>query len=99
MIKISIIGLGYVGLPLCLNISKKYETIGYDINQLRISALSNHEDKNNEFKKTDFKNRKISFTNKISDISKCNLYIICVPTPITKDKKPDLNPIKKVLIH
>ena len=95
MIKISIIGLGYVGLPLCLNISKKYETIGYDINQLRISALSNHEDKNNEFKKTDFKNRKISFTNKISDISKCNLYIICVPTPITKDKKPDLNPIKK----
>ena len=95
MIKISIIGLGYVGLPLCLNISKKYETIGYDINKLRISSLSNHEDKNNEFKKIDFKNKKITFTDKISDISKCNLYIICVPTPITKNKKPDLNPIKK----
>jgi UDP-N-acetyl-D-glucosamine/UDP-N-acetyl-D-galactosamine dehydrogenase len=98
MIKISIIGLGYVGLPLCLNISKKYETIGFDVNKERVSALNNFEDKNNEFKKKDFKNRKIFFTNKISEISKCNLYIICVPTPITKKKIPDLNPIKKSFI-
>ena len=84
MIKICVIGLGYVGLPLSIQISKKFETIGFDINLERIKNLNNHVDINNEFKKNDFKNKKISFTSKISKIKSCNFYIICVPTPITK---------------
>ena len=95
MIKICVIGLGYVGLPLSIQISKKFETIGFDINLERIKNLNNHVDINNEFKKNDFKNKKISFTSKISKIKSCNFYIICVPTPITKKNIPDLKPVKK----
>ena len=95
MIKIGVIGLGYVGLPLCLIISKKYETIGFDINSKRILNLNKKSDKNNEFKKNEFKNKKLKFTSKIFEIKNCNFYIICVPTPITKKNIPDLNPIKK----
>ena len=95
MIKIGVIGLGYVGLPLCLIISKKYETIGFDINSKRILNLNKKIDKNNEFKNNEFKNKKLKFTSKISEIKNCNFYIICVPTPLTKKNTPDLNPIKK----
>jgi len=95
MIKICVIGLGYVGLPLSIQISKKIETIGFDINSQRVKNLNNHIDTNNEFKKNDFKNTKLSFTSKISQIKSCNFYIICVPTPITKKNIPDLGPVKK----
>jgi UDP-N-acetyl-D-galactosamine dehydrogenase len=95
MIKICVIGLGYVGLPISMQISKKFETIGFDINANRVKNLINHNDTNNEFKKNEFKNKKISFTSQISKIKSCNLYIICVPTPITKKKIPNLNPVKK----
>ena len=95
MIKICVIGLGYVGLPLCLKISKKYQTIGFDINQKRILNLSKGKDLNNEFSKNEFKNKKLYFTSKISEIRESNFYIICVPTPITNKNTPDLTPVKK----
>jgi UDP-N-acetyl-D-galactosamine dehydrogenase len=95
MIKICIIGLGYVGLPLCLKISQKFETIGFDINSKRISELSIGKDSNKEFKKKEFKNKKINFTSNINKIKDCNFFIICVPTPITKKNIPDLSPVKK----
>jgi len=88
-------GLGYVGLPICLELSKKYSTIGYDINNSRIGNLKKYIDLNNEFKKKDFLNKKLNFTDKIEEIKNCNFYIICVPTPITKLKKPDLKYVKK----
>jgi len=88
-------GLGYVGLPICLELSKKYSTIGYDINNSRIGNLKKYIDLNNEFKKKDFLNKKLNFTGKIEEIKNCNFYIICVPTPITKLKKPDLKYVKK----
>jgi UDP-N-acetyl-D-galactosamine dehydrogenase len=56
MIKICVIGLGYVGLPISMQISKKFETIGFDINANRVKNLINHNDTNNEFKKNEFKN-------------------------------------------
>jgi UDP-N-acetyl-D-glucosamine/UDP-N-acetyl-D-galactosamine dehydrogenase len=86
MIEICIIGLGYVGLPLALNVSKKFKTIGFDINRTRIYNLKKKYDDNFEFKKDDFINKKISFTHKIDKISNCNYYIVCVPTPIDKKK-------------
>ena len=65
MLKICVIGLGYVGLPICLKISKKYDTVGFDTNNRRISYLKKSIDENKEFKKKDFINKKIFFTNKI----------------------------------
>lgn len=95
MIKICIMGLGYVGLPLCLTISKKYKTAGFDINKDRITELLKKNDVNNEFKSNELNNKKIFFTDKIVDIKNYNFFIICVPTPINNRNKPDLNPVKK----
>ena len=95
MLKICVMGLGYVGLPICLELSKKYSTTGFDINKIRVSNLKKKKDFNNEFKKQDFSNKKLIFTDKIEEIKNCNFYIICVPTPITKTKKPDLKYIKR----
>ncbi len=95
MLKIAVIGLGYVGLPISLIISKNFETIGFDINKERISHLKKNIDKNGEFKKKDFLNKKIKFSSNIKDLYKCNFYIICVPTPVKKNKIPNLGPVEK----
>ena len=94
MIKICIIGLGYVGLPICLMSSSKFQTVGFDTNSTRIKNLKNKFDQNNEYKKKDFINKKILFTDKILDIKNCNFYIICVPTPVNQKNQPNLVPIK-----
>ena len=94
MIKICIIGLGYVGLPICLKSSSKFQTVGFDTNSTRIKNLKNKFDQNNECKKKDFINKKILFTDKILDIKNCNFYIICVPTPVNQKNQPNLVPIK-----
>ncbi len=95
MLKIGVIGLGYVGLPISLVISKYFKTIGFDINKIRISNLKKKIDNNFEFKKKDFLKKKIKFSSILKDLQECNFYIICVPTPIKKNKIPDLNPVKK----
>ena len=95
MIKICIIGLGYVGLPICLKSSSKFQTVGFDINSTRIKNLKNKFDQNNEYTKKDFINKKILFTDKILDIKDCNFFIICVPTPVNKKNNPNLIPIKR----
>ena len=94
MIKICIIGLGYVGLPICLKSSTKFQTVGFDTNSTRIKNLKNKFDQNNEYIKKDFINKKILFTDKIFDIKDCNFFIICVPTPVNKKNQPNLIPIK-----
>ena len=94
---IGVIGLGYVGLPLLIEFSKKYKVIGYDNNKKRLSDLKNNKDLNNEIKLTDFKKlKKIKISNKISDLENCNIFIITVPTPVNKNNKPDLSHLKKV---
>ena len=95
MLKICVIGLGYVGLPICLKLAKNFRTIGYDTNSKRIDSLKRGIDHNDEFKKKDIKVKNLIFSKKIEDINKCNFYIICVPTPITFSKKPDLRYIEK----
>ena len=94
MIKICILGLGYVGLPLCLTISKKYKTVGFDISKDRITSLLNKRDVNNEFKSSELNNKNFFFINGIDDVKNYNFFIICVPTPITNKNKPDLSPLK-----
>jgi len=93
--KICVIGLGYVGLPVALTISKKFNTIGYDINRKRLEELKKKVDSNNEFSKKDFLKKKIFFTNNYKKIKKCNFFIICVPTPINKRNLPDLKFVMK----
>jgi UDP-N-acetyl-D-galactosamine dehydrogenase len=90
-IKIAIIGSGYVGLPLSLEFSRFFSVISYDLNKVRINELNNLYDRNNEFLKKDFFNKKIEFTFDIKKLKNCNFYIITVPTPIKKSNKPDLS--------
>ena len=96
MINVCIIGLGYVGLPILINLSKKFKTIGYDINKQRIEDLKKGKDLFNEFRKKTLKKSKINFTNSINLIKKSNIFIITVPTPINKKKQPDLTHLKDV---
>ena len=93
-IKLAIIGLGYVGLPLVLEFAKKKNIIGFDISKKRINELNSDIDSNLEFDKKDFKSSKqINFTYNKKDLKSANCFIITVPTPVDKFKKPDLKPI------
>ena len=95
MLKICVIGLGYVGLPICLKLAKNFKTVGFDINTKRINSLKNQIDLNHEFKRKDLKKKNLIFSKEIRDLDKCNFYIICVPTPITNSKLPDLRYIEE----
>ena len=95
-IKIGIIGLGYIGLPLAVKLSKYFPTIGYDLNSVRISELKKGFDRTAEVSKKEIKkNNKLKFTNKINDIKSYNFFIVAVPSPIKKNKTPDFYPLKK----
>ena len=97
-IKIAVIGLGYVGLPLAHAFSNKYSVIGFDIAQWRIDELSTGYDRTlelNEKQVNEALDNNMQFTCKLEDISDCNVYIVTVPTPIDKHKKPDLTPLIK----
>ena len=91
-----IIGLGYVGLPILLNLANKFQVYGYDINLQRINNLKKGIDTFNEYEKKDFKDKKIKFENKLKYLNNCNLFIITVPTPVFKNKYPDLSHLKDV---
>tara|TARA_Y100000389_G_scaffold3743_1_gene3606 strand:- start:41196 stop:42467 length:1272 start_codon:yes stop_codon:yes gene_type:complete len=91
--KVAILGLGYVGLGLTTEFSKITKVIGFDKSNKRIIDLKNGKDTNLLFSKKELKKKNINFSNKINDLKKCNFFIICVPTPITKNKKPLLKPL------
>ena len=89
--KVAIIGLGYVGLPLAVAFSQKLNVIGYDISEQRISDLKDGYDVTLEVGPEELKQAdKLRFTNNSADLADCNIFIVTVPTPITKDKKPNL---------
>lgn len=102
--KITVIGLGYVGLPLARLFATKYAVIGFDVNQNRIAELRNGNDKTlevtEELLKTVIvsknlkKNEKgLYFTADFEEIKDSNIYIITVPTPVDKNNKPDFSPL------
>lgn len=96
--KIAIIGLGYVGLPLAVEFSKKYTTIGFDINKSRINELNNSNDATLEVDNKSLKSaleNGLILTNSLKSISTSNVYIVTVPTPIDDNKAPDLKPLAK----
>lgn len=92
--KIGIIGLGYVGLPLAVEFGKKFETIGFDINQDRVDELVTGHDSTlecSDFELSEAIN--LSYTSSLSELENCNVYIVTVPTPIDEHKRPDLTPL------
>ena len=94
-ISIAVIGLGYVGLPLAVEFSKKYPVVGYDLNNDRINELKKGYDRTGEFNSTELKSIKNLFlSDKQSSIKNVNIYIVTVPTPVDKNKTPDLMPLQ-----
>ena len=98
--KIAVVGLGYVGLPLAVEFSKYFKTIGFDIDEKRINELNNGDDstleiKSKELKKALNSNSKngLRLTVNPDDLAEYNFYIVTVPTPINELKKPDLKPL------
>ena len=104
--QIAIIGLGYVGLPLAVEFSKKYKVIGFDINTTRVKELREANDKILEVAPEDLKKVLVDkhqdqlsdkvglfLSDNVSDISSANIYIVTVPTPIDANKRPDLRPL------
>ena len=101
----SVIGLGYVGLPIFLRLNKKFKTIGFDINKIRINQLSSKKDLNKEYRSKELilKNKSF-FSDKYDELKKSNFFIVTVPTPIFKNNTPDLrnlisvsNILKKII--
>ncbi len=94
--KIAVIGLGYVGLPLAVEFGKKRPTIGFDINNTRIKELKDGHDRTLEVDDHELALAKfLKVTESIIDIQDCNYYIVTVPTPIDKSRRPNLAPLIK----
>jgi len=94
--KLAIVGLGYVGLPLAVEFGKHYETIGFDINQARVDELKSGTDSTLEVDDEELQSvEHLTYTSDLDAIQDANIYIVTVPTPIDKHKRPDLTPLIK----
>ncbi|MCC9168219.1 nucleotide sugar dehydrogenase [Pontibacter harenae] len=103
--KIAVIGLGYVGLPLAIEFAKKYSTVGFEVNEVRLQELIEGKDRTLESNAGDLtsvirkgntaseENASLQLTSKGSDLRLCNTFIVTVPTPLDKSKTPDLKPL------
>ena len=92
--RIGIIGLGYVGLPLAVELGKHYDTVGFDINKKRIAELRAGKDNTLEVDSDELATAtRLQYSENLDDIRPCNIYIVTVPTPIDEFKRPDLSPL------
>ena len=91
--KISVIGLGYVGLPIALEFAKKVSVIGFDIKPERINQMRQKEDPSNELEAEAFENTDIHFTSNPDELKSASFHIVAVPTPIDDHNLPDLKPL------
>lgn len=93
---IAVIGLGYVGLPLAVEFGKHYPTLGFDINQARVDELRSGKDSTLEVDSEELVSAThLRYSTDIQDLKAANLYIVTVPTPIDRHKRPDLTPLVK----
>lgn len=90
---LSVIGLGYVGLPIALEFARRFKVIGFDINEKRIALMQRHIDPSKELDKKAFENCDISFTSDLELLKTANFHIVAVPTPIDANNQPDLTPL------
>jgi len=91
---ISIVGLGYVGLPLAIALSRKFNVIGFDINEARVSELKDGFDRTFEIEAPVLRASSMSYSTDVSDINDADIHIITVPTPVDENNKPDLSPLE-----
>jgi UDP-N-acetyl-D-galactosamine dehydrogenase len=92
-IKVSVTGLGYVGLPLALEFAKHFEVVGFDINESRVALMKQGIDPSDELEASAFENKNIKFTSDARDLKLANFHIIGVPTDIDHNNIPNLNPL------
>ncbi|MFM7154967.1 MAG: nucleotide sugar dehydrogenase [Bacteroidota bacterium] len=93
--KIAVVGLGYVGLPLALELARHFSVIGFDINEARVSLMKRNIDPSNELDSSAFEGTDIEFSANPDDLKKAHFFIVSVPTDIDDSKVPDLNPLRK----
>ena len=92
---IAVIGLGYVGLPLAVEFGKNITTLGFDLKKSRIEELRSGVDSTMEVESSELREAALlTFSDNVEHLKKCNHYIIAVPTPIDRSKRPDLSPLK-----
>lgn len=91
--KVSVIGLGYVGLPVAIEFAKKYSVIGYDVNKQKLDTYLRGIDVTEEVGDQAIKDTTLQFTNDEQQLRNCKFHIVAVPTPINSDKTPNLAPI------
>ncbi len=91
--KLSVIGLGYVGLPIAMEFARKVSVIGFDIKPERVEMMRNGIDPSNEIDMSAFKGADIEFTSHLEDLQKASFHIVAVPTPIDRFNLPDLTPL------
>jgi UDP-N-acetyl-D-galactosamine dehydrogenase len=92
---ISVVGLGYVGLPLAIEMAKHFKTTGFDINEKRIRLLQNGKDPNNEVSEDDLQATTLTFHSDPTVLSQADVIIVAVPTPVDSHNNPDLTPVVK----
>lgn len=90
---ISVIGLGYVGLPLALELAKKFRVIGFDISEPRVEMMKRGEDPSEELEAAAFANKNIVFTCDRAQVAEASFHIVAVPTPVDESRTPNLRPL------
>ncbi|MBN8737790.1 MAG: Vi polysaccharide biosynthesis UDP-N-acetylglucosamine C-6 dehydrogenase TviB [Xanthomonadales bacterium] len=94
-IRLAVIGLGYVGLPLAVGFGRKLPTLGFDVNAARIEELKQHRDHTLEVSPDELRTTtQLGFSHDAKDLKGCNVFIVTVPTPIDRAKRPDLRPLE-----
>src|SRR5450432_3695114 len=91
--KLAVIGLGYVGLPIALEMAKKISVIGFDIDAKRIQLMRSAVDPSKEVAAEEFAGRDIVFTHELATLKEARFFIVAVPTPVDKYNVPDLRPL------
>jgi len=92
--RIGVIGLGYVGLPLAVEFGKHFDTVGFDVRAERIAELERGKDSTLEVTRAELRSSdRLTYTTKLADLKRCDVFIVTVPTPIDQYKRPDLTPL------
>lgn len=92
--KVAVVGLGYVGLPLALLAAKKYPVLGFDTSEGKINSLKSGKSYIDDITDSQVAESSMGYTTDIASLGACSTFIICVPTPVSDDKMPDLTPLK-----
>jgi UDP-N-acetyl-D-galactosamine dehydrogenase len=94
-VKLAVIGLGYVGLPLLVEFARKFPCVGFDIQQKRVDELKAGVDITRELSREELQGCNATFSTDINAMRDCNVFIVTVPTPIDRHKRPDLQPLER----